>query len=61
MSKEILVKIAIKLMGIDPEFLTKSEVQILEILREEFIVKKNIHTGEWSLIGDPTHNSPTWG
>ena len=48
-----LVKIAnvlIKVSEVNNELLTESEKQILDILRDERIVRQNIHTQVYSLI-----------
>jgi hypothetical protein len=53
MSKEALIKIAnvlIKISEFAPELLTESEQQILNILRDERIVKRNHDSGVYSLM-----------
>lgn len=53
MSKLALIKIAnilIKVSEFAPELLTESEKQILNVLRDERIVKKNQDSGVYSLM-----------
>ena len=61
--KSALLKIAHVLINkskyLNP--LTDSEIEILDILRDKRIVRKNIVPEGYSLTHDPSHKSPTWG
>jgi hypothetical protein len=50
--REILLNIALDLSGIEPDLLTTAEKNILRLLRDKRIVRKDIVTGVFSINPD---------
>jgi hypothetical protein len=55
--REMLIKIALDLISLDPDGLLTNEKNILRLLRDNRIVRKDIITGKWSLNPDAAKSS----
>jgi hypothetical protein len=55
--REMLIKIALDLISLDPDGLLTNEKNILRLLRDNRIVRKDIITGVWSINPDAAKSS----